>query len=226
MKIGEAELEFLGHSGFIISFGTNGSSKRIAIDPYMVSLGIEKVDYILITHGHYDHCSIEDITKLAKSGSIIIVPADVQSKITKIDEVHLQVIEVGDELTLGNIKIEAIPAYNVSKDFHPKSEGWMGYVVKFANTVIYHAGDSDSIPEMQRLSGYGKKGVTFIALLPVSGNYVMDFEQAAKTASLLNPDVAIPMHYGSGVIGTLEDAKNFVKVCESLNVKAVILEKK
>lgn len=226
MKIGDAEIEFLGHSGFIIAFGLNGGRKRIAIDPYSISAGIEKADFILVTHGHYDHCSIEDINKLSKLGTVIVAPADAQSKITKIEGVSLQVIEMGDELSLGGLKIEAVPAYNLEKKFHPKSEGWMGYVVKFGNTVIYHAGDTDKIPEMQRLSGYGKHGTTFVALLPVSGTYVMNAEEATETAGLLNPDVAIPMHYGAGVAGTLKDAEEFVKLCEAKNIKAQILEKK
>lgn len=225
MKIGDADIRFLGHAGFLITFA-NGSSKRIAIDPYNVNFENEKADFILITHGHYDHCSIMDITKLSKPGTVIIVPADVQSKVTRIEGVEMQIIEVGDEIIFGNLKIEAVPAYNIEKNFHPKSEGWVGYVVKYGNTVIYHAGDSDKIPDMQRLSGYGKHGTTFVIMLPVSGTYTMTAEDAAEAASLLNPDLAIPMHYGAGVEGTLEDAQNFVKLCDSLNVKAVILEKK
>ena len=142
MKINEIELHFLGHSGFLIS---NGNGKRIAIDPYNISDNIEKVDFILITHGHHDHCSIKDISKLVKHGTVIVVPPDVQSKITKIEGVEMQIVEVGDELKFGNIKIEALPAYNVDKEFHPKSEGWIGYLVKINDVVLYHAGDSDKI---------------------------------------------------------------------------------
>lgn len=225
MKIGECEIDYLGHDGFIISFGINGSIKRIAIDPYKVNPGIEKVDLILITHGHYDHCSIEDISLLSKQGTIVIATADTQSKLTKVEGITFEVIEMGDELAHGNLKIEAVPAYNINKEFHPKNEGWLGYVIKFGSTIIYHAGDTDKIPEMQKLSGYGKQGNTFIALLPVSGTYVMNADEAAEAASLLNPTIAIPMHYGSGVVGTIEDAQRFLKACEQLNVKAQILDK-
>lgn len=216
------KLEFLGHSGFVIS---NGGGKRIAIDPYNVSEGVGKVDFILITHSHYDHCSIKDITHLSKKGTVIIAPADSQSKITRIEGVQMEVIEVGDELVFGNMRIEAVPAYNIGKDFHPKSEGWLGYVVKLEKVIVYHAGDSDFTPEMKKLSGYGKQGNHFIALLPVSGRYVMTAEEAAKAASLLNPEIAIPMHYGSGVVGTVDDAQNFVKLCDALNVQAKVLGK-
>lgn len=222
MEIGNVKIEFLGHSGFLI---TNGGGKRIVIDPYLVSPKVEHADLILITHSHYDHCSIKDITQLVTAGTQIVVPADAQSKITRIEGVEMQIAEVGDELTLGSVKVQALPAYNIDKQFHPRSEGWLGYLIKLDTTVIYHAGDTDNIPEMSKLTGYGKHGTTFIALLPVSGTYVMTAEEAAEVASLLNPAVAIPMHYGAGVAGTVEDAKRFVKLCEQLNVRAEVLEK-
>ncbi len=221
MEIGELKIEFLGHSGFIIS----NAKKRIAIDPYNVSERAGKVDFILITHSHYDHCSIKDITKLAKEGTIIVVSADSQSKITKIDNVEMQIIEAGEELEFDDVRVEAIPAYNIGKEFHPKKEGWLGYLVKLNDAVIYHAGDTDKIPEMINLTGYGKLGKDFVALLPVSGKYVMSAEEAAEAASLINPSLAIPMHYGAGVAGTIDDAKSFLKLCEENGINAKMLEK-
>ncbi|MBS3065450.1 MBL fold metallo-hydrolase [Candidatus Pacearchaeota archaeon] len=222
MEIGEIKILYLGHSGFLIN-----NEKKIAIDPYNVSDGAlaEKADLILITHSHYDHCSIKDIQKLSKKGTIIVVSADAQSKISHVEDVEMQIIEVGDELSFWGVKISAVPAYNVDKEFHPKSEGWMGYIIKMGNVVVYHAGDSDKIPEMSKLSGYGKDGNKFVALLPVSGTYVMTAEEAAEVASLISPNVVIPMHYGAGVAGTLEDAQRFVKLCMQVGLKAEILEK-
>ncbi len=222
MEIGGIKIAYLGHSGFLIN-----NEKKIAIDPYNISdaAGSEKVDLILITHSHYDHCSIKDMQKLAKKGTIVVVPADAQSKITRVEDVEMQIIEVGDELTFGDVKIVAVPAYNVDKEFHPKSEGWMGFIVKMGDVIIYHAGDSDKIPEMSKLSGYGKDGNKFVAMLPVSGTYTMTAEEAAEVASLISPTVAIPMHYGAGVAGTAEDAQRFVKLCMQLGLKAEVLEK-
>lgn len=214
------KIDYLGHSGFFIQNG-----KSIVIDPYNLSDNPPRADLILITHSHYDHCSIKDIEKVKKEGSVVVVPADAQSKITRVEGVDMQIIEPGDELTFGGVKVEAIPAYNVGKDFHPKREGWIGYVIKFKDVVIYHSGDSDKIPEMRNLTGYGKHGNDFVALLPVSGKYVMDAEEAAEVASLLSPDLAIPMHYGAGVAGTREDAEKFVKLCGEKGLKAEILEK-
>lgn len=222
MEIGGVKIAYLGHSGFIIHNG-----KRIAIDPYNISdaAAVEKVDLVLITHSHYDHCSIKDIQKLAKKGTIVVVPADSQSKITRIENVEMQIIEVGDELEFGDVKVVAVPAYNVDKEFHPKSEGWMGYIVKMGNVVVYHAGDSDKIPEMSKLSGYGKDGNKFVAMLPVSGTYTMTADEAAEVASLISPTVAIPIHYGAGVAGTVEDAQRFVKLCMQSGLKAEVLDK-
>lgn len=222
MEIKGHKLEFLGHAGFLI---TSSSGKKIAIDPYNVSDNVGKVDLILITHSHHDHCSIRDIEKISRGGTIIVVPADAQSKITKIDNVEMQIIETGDEFNFWTIKIEAVPAYNVNKQFHPKKEGWLGYVLKINELVIYHAGDTDKIPEMEKLTGYGKHGNEFVVLLPVSGIYVMDADEAVEVVSLLSPDLAIPMHYGAGIAGTYDDAKKFVELCKENGIRAEILEK-
>jgi len=137
----------------------------------------------------------------------------------------MQVIEVGDKMDVGGIKIEAVSAYNLNKDFHPKEEGWLGYLVKLKKIIIYHAGDTDFIPEIKNLSGYGKHENEFIVFLPVSGKFVMDPEEAAEAASYLKPNLVIPMHYGEGVAGTIEDAERFSEICNEKNINVKILEK-
>lgn len=218
MEVKGVKIEFLGHAGFLIK-----NSKTIIIDPFNTTT-TEKADIILITHSHYDHCSIKDLEKVAKKDTIVIGPADVQSAVMKLKDIHLQPIESGDEIELGKIKIQAVPAYNIKKEFHKKNEGWLGYVIKFGSTIIYHSGDSDFTPEMAKLSGYGKHGNDFIALLPVSGKYVMDAKEAAEAATALKPHIAIPMHYGS-IIGSKEDAETFTKLCKEKGIKAQILDK-
>jgi L-ascorbate metabolism protein UlaG (beta-lactamase superfamily) len=93
------------------------------------------------------------------------------------------------------------------------------------NVIIYHAGDTDKIPDIQKLTGYAKDGNEFVVMLPVSGTYTMTAEEAAEVASLLNPTLAIPMHYGAGVAGTIEDAQRFAKLCKDVNVRAEVLER-
>ncbi len=222
MELNGVKIEFLGHSGFVI---TTQKGKKIVIDPYNLTSYHEKADFILITHNHYDHCSIKDIKKIVKEGTIAVVPADAQSKIMKVDGLHMEIVEVGDEIELRDARVEIMPAYNVKKDFHPKREGWFGFVVKMGDVIVYHSGDSDEIPEMKRLTGYGKKGNKFVVLLPVSGQTVMNAEEAAEVANFLSPDVAIPMHYGAGVAGTMADAERFVELCKEMNINAEILHK-
>ncbi len=214
MKIGETEIKWLGHSGILIK-----NSKIIIIDPYQISENIEKADAILITHNHYDHCSIEDIQKITKPGTIIICPADCQSKITKLTEqqIELNIIHPGDSANINSIKIDVVPAYNLDKPFHPKQEEWCGYIIKINETIIYHAGDTDKIPEMQNLTGHSKKE-NFIALLPIGGKYTMDAEEAAEAALIIKPTLAIPIHYGS-IIGDQEDAQEFVNLCQQNTIK-------
>ncbi len=225
MKIKDVQLDWLGHSGFRIKTSEN-NKKIIYIDPYQLSdLTGEKADIILITHGHYDHCSIEDIQKIIKNGTTIICPPDVQSKATRFrEDIKLEISHIGDELNIGNIRIKVVPAYNLNKPFHDKSESWGGYIIKLNDVVIYHAGDTDKIPEMSRLTGHGT-GKEFIALLPVGGRFTMDAEEAAEAAEIIKPDLAIPIHWGN-IIGDKKDAEEFFNLCEEKGIKAQILDKK
>ncbi len=220
MKINGIELKWLGHDGFQIK-----NSRMIYIDPFNIKDGLEKADMILITHSHYDHCSLADMEKIIKEGTKIVAPADCQSTIAKSKiPVDIQIIEPNQEIDFQDIKISAIPAYNIDKTFHPKTDGWVGYVIKMNDCIIYHSGDTDLIPEMQKLTGYKQQGKEFIALLPVSGRYTMTAEEASEAANVIKPTLAIPMHWG-GLIGTEQDAKEFKELCEEKGIHAEILEK-
>jgi len=220
MKIDNIELCWLGNSGFLIK-----NSKVIYIDPYNIKENSEKADLILLTHSHYDHCSVADIEKIIQEGTKIIMPADCQSKITRFSvPIRMEIIEPGQELSFEDIKISAVPAYNIDKHFHPKEELWVGYLIKINGLLIYHAGDTDFIPEMQKLTGHGHENQKFVALLPIGGRFTMTAEEAVEAAKLIKPNLAIPMHYGS-IVGTEEDAKEFVEFCKEENINAKILEK-
>jgi len=218
MQFENIELEWKGHAGFVIK----GGGKIIYIDPYKLKPGAgnDKADVILLTHSHYDHCSIEDLQRIVKDGCIVLTPADCQSKLTRLHvKLDVRVIEPGQEVEIDEVKIKAVPAYNVDKQFHSKSEYWNGYILDIGGTKVYHAGDTDLIPEMQTLEGIG------LALLPVGGTYTMNAEEAARAAFIIKPRKAIPMHFG-GVVGGREDAEKFVELCKGEGIDAEILEER
>ncbi|MEK6848067.1 MAG: MBL fold metallo-hydrolase [Nanoarchaeota archaeon] len=221
MKIGDIDLAWHGHDSFCI----RAMEKLIYIDPYKLPNNAEKADLILITHTHYDHCSIPDIEKIAKDNTIIVIPPDGQSAITKLKKkVEIQIIEANDGREILGMRIATIPAYNIKKPFHPKEEGWLGYLIKIQNTLIYHAGDSDLTPEMKQLSKYRAVCRDFIALLPIGGTYTMNAGEAFEAVFNIKPTLAIPMHYGT-IVGTIQDAQQFKQLCEKQGIRAVILER-
>ncbi len=223
MLVGKVEIEWLGHAGFKIK---SSEGKIIYIDPFQISEVAEKdkADLVLITHSHFDHCSLEDINKVIKPGSRVVVTADGQSKVMRTNvPVKLEVAEPGKEFDFGNIRVSAVPAYNVDKSFHPKDESWVGYVIRVDDAIIYHSGDTDVIPEMQKLTGYKKNGNQLVALLPIGGRYTMNAEEAFEAAKMIKPNLVIPMHFGK-VIGSKDDAEEFVKLCKDTGIEAKILD--
>jgi L-ascorbate metabolism protein UlaG (beta-lactamase superfamily) len=196
-------VEWLGHSGFRLRAGR----ASVYIDPYRVPEDAPKADLILITHGHYDHFSPQDVELLSKRNTWLIAPAAVAERVG--GNVHSiapgEAIE--DELVRG-LAIRAVAAYNTSKRdsdgnvFHPREAGWVGYDLNFRGERLYHSGDTDVIPEMDSVTGVD------VALLPVSGIYVMTAEEAAEAARRIQPRVAVPMHWGEH-IGTRDDALSF-----------------
>jgi L-ascorbate metabolism protein UlaG (beta-lactamase superfamily) len=220
MRIENLGLYWLGHSGFLIK-----SNKIIYIDPYEIGENYEKADIIFITHSHYDHCSFPDIKKIVKDGTKIILTADSQSKITKLEiPIEMKIVEPNKEFNIYDIRVNTIPAYNLNKSFHSKSEGWVGYIIRIGNVIIYHSGDTDFIPEMKNLTGYNQKDIKFIALIPISGKFTMNVEEALEAIKMIKPYLVIPMHYGS-IIGTDKDAKEFKELCEKENINCKILDK-
>lgn len=187
---------WLGHDGFLIK----GDDKVVVIDPFQVKQ-CEPADVILVTHEHYDHCSPEDIQKIQKASTVIVTESNSAKKLSG----DVRVVRPGDKLTVSGIPIEAVPAYNTNKNFHPKQNGWLGFILTVDGVRIYHAGDTDLIPEMDSIK-------TDIALLPVSGTYVMTAEEAVEAAKTIKPKLVIPMHYDA-IVGSAEDARRF---CDAL----------
>lgn len=185
------KIVWLGHDGFRID-----TAQTIYIDPYEIGAG-PKADLILISHEHFDHCSLEDVAKIQQPETVIVTEADSAKKLSG----DIRVVEPGDVVTIGEVRIEAVPAYNTNKQFHPKANRWLGFIVEIEGVRIYHAGDTDFIPEMADFK-------VDIALLPVSGTYVMTAEEAVQAARAIQPELAIPMHYGA-IVGGKTDAEQF-----------------
>jgi L-ascorbate metabolism protein UlaG (beta-lactamase superfamily) len=198
-------ITWLGHDGFLIK----GDGKAIVIDPFQVKQ-CEPADIVLISHEHYDHCSPEDVNKIRKDSTVIVTEAQSATKLSG----DVRVVQPGDQLTVSGIPIEAVPSYNTNKSFHPKENGWLGFIVTVEGVRIYHAGDTDRIPERESFQ-------VDIALLPVSGTYVMTAEEAVEAARVMKPKVAIPMHYGA-IVGSADDAKRFSEALRG-TCKVVVL---
>ena len=199
------EIKWLGHASFKIS-----GEKVVYIDPWKLEGKNEAADIILITHDHYDHCSLADIEKLKGSKTTVVAPPDAAKKITG----DVREVKSGRDLTVKGIKIETYPAYNLEKSFHPRANGWLGYVITINGKRIYHTGDTDLIPEMDKIRAD-------VVLLPVGGTYTMDAKQAAQAANRIKPKLAIPMHFGS-IVGSSKDAEEFRSLCQ---VPVEILER-
>jgi len=200
------KIVWLGHDAFRID-----ADKIIYIDPFEITSG-PQADLILITHEHFDHCSVEDIAKIRGDKSIIVTEKNSADQLRG----DVRIMKPGDVLTVEGIKIETVPSYNTDKDFHPQDNGWLGFIIEIDGKRIYHAGDADFIPEMKDLN-------VDIALLPVSGTYVMTAAQAVEAALAINPELAIPMHYG-GIVGSEQDALDFKQALEG-KVDVLILSK-
>ncbi|MCB2149338.1 MAG: MBL fold metallo-hydrolase [Deltaproteobacteria bacterium] len=190
-------IKWLGHDGFEI--GTDGVT--LMIDPFQVGEG-RQADIILVTHPHFDHCSVDDIARIRKPSTVIVTEPESAEKLSAANlSGDIRIVKPGDSLTVSGILIEAVAAYNMDKHFHPKEKNWLGFIITIGGVRVYHAGDTDLIPEMNGLSAD-------IALLPVSGTYVMTAGEAVAAARRIKPKTAMPMHYGS-IVGTPSDALAF-----------------
>ena len=202
-------IKWLGHASILISIG----GKNIYIDPWKLIKIEPKGDLILITHSHYDHFSPDDINKIVKNDSTIIGPHE----ILKIKTGIKKEVKPGDEVDLKWVKVKAVPAYNVNKNYHPKGNNWCGYIIEIEGKKIYIAGDTDFIPEMKTI-------YADIVIVPIGGTYTMNAEEAAKAVNIIKPKIAIPYHYGD-IVGSEKDAKLFSSFVLNSEVKILKVEK-
>lgn len=173
-------------------------------DPWELKASEPKADIVLITHDHFDHCVPEDVKKVAKPSTVVVAPQDCIKKLGPGFKVN--VIRPGETVTIEGVGIEAVPAYNINKQFHPRSNNWVGYIFTLGGERIYQAGDTDLIPEMRDIKAD-------IAILPIGGTYTMTPEEAAEAASWIGPKIVIPMHFAK-IVGKISDAEKFKMLCK------------
>jgi len=206
-------IDVLCHSSIKIN-----KEKIIYIDPFKIDKDYEDADLIFITHDHYDHYSEDDIDKVKKDETVFIVPEELLTKllVKGYNKNNIITVEPNMQYMVEGIKFETIPAYNMDKQFHPKENEWVGYIIEIKGIRYYIAGDTDITEE-------NKKVKCDVAFIPVGGTYTTDFKEAAQLVNEIKPKIAVPTHYGS-VVGTKQDATDFVRLLHPI-IKGIILMK-
>lgn len=199
-------IHWLGHASFRIELG----GMVIYIDPWKIKNPIP-ADLVLVTHDHHDHLSETDIARINKPGTVILCAAKGVDKLPG----DVRSVKPGVSIRVGAAQVQTVPAYNINKAFHPQKAGYVGYVLTIAGVIIYHAGDTDFIPEMATIT-------CDVALLPIGGHYTMDAEEAARALAVIKPKNVVPMHWGD-LIGSRKDAELFVRLAPA-GVEVTLLE--
>ena len=206
-------IEVLYHSSIRIN-----KEKTIYIDPFKIDRNYNDADIVFITHDHYDHYSEEDIDKVINENTTIIIPEELLTKLLRkgINKNAIITVEPNKNYMVQGIKFETISAYNTNKTFHPKENGWVGYIIIINGIRYYIAGDTDITEENKQVK-------CDVAFVPVGGTYTMDFKEAAQLINEIKPKIAIPIHYGS-IVGTEQDAIDFIRLLHP-EIKGIILMK-
>jgi L-ascorbate metabolism protein UlaG (beta-lactamase superfamily) len=213
MKLMNLEFSRIAHDTFRIQ-----GSKVIYTDPFQVTKA-DEADIVLISHEHFDHLSLEDLQKVTTPRTTLVASASCKGGLKQVKAKETKFLEPGGKLTIGGVEIEAVPAYNLNKFrapgqvFHPKGDKKLGFVIQMDGTRVYFAGDTDFIPEMKSIQ-------CDIALLPVSGTYVMTAEEAAAAVEAIKPKIAVPMHYAA-IVGSDSDAQLFKSLVKNCQVEIV-----
>ena len=197
------EISWLGHDGFKFK-----KDRVVYVDPFKVAGKLEAADLVCVTHEHSDHLSVDDLKKVVTAKTTVVTIPACEKAVKDLKPKAVRVVTAGQRLDVDGVMVEAVPAYNTTKfrspgnPFHPKADGKVGFVLGIGGLRIYHAGDTDQIPEMSQVKGVD------VAMLPVSGTYVMTADEAVKACEAIQPKLAIPMHYGA-IVGSAADAELF-----------------
>jgi len=186
-----------------------GDGVTIYIDPWGIT-DPDPADAVFITHAHMDHFQMDDIEKVRTDRTKFFAPRDVANELSG----DVVPVKPEDKLQFGSITATAVHAYNTHPErlqHHPKSNDWVGYVFDLGGTTYYHAGDTDHVPELDALS-------VDVAMVPIGGTYTMDVPEAAGLVKSIQPQLAVPMHYGF-VVGSPTDGKKFAEAADPVKVE-------
>ena len=194
--------------------------KVIYIDPFKIDKDYKDADIIFVTHDHYDHYSEEDIDRIKKQDTVIVAPEELLIKLLRkgFRKDNIITVDPNKEYMVEGIRFETIPAYNVNKQFHPKENGGVGYIIEIKGVRYYIAGDTDVTEENKNVK-------CDVAFVPVGGTYTMDFKESANLINEIQPKIAVPIHYGS-VVGTSQDAIDFSKLLNTRIECKILMKRK
>ena len=183
----------------------------IYVDPFNLLTDTGDAACILITHAHYDHYSPDDIRRVMRDDTTFVAPHDVCEKLAvDFPGAKLREVAAGDILSFCGIGIEVLPSYNVGKPYHPKENGWVGYIIRTGDGAYYLPGDCDVTPEFLEADA----DVVFV---PIGGTYTMDVEQAAQAVNQMRPELVIPFHFGDVEgVGVREDGERFLSLLDGV----------
>lgn len=182
------------------------------IDPWNLNGDLPPADLVLITHAHGDHYSKDDLARIRGPRTVFVAPADVAKELSG----EVRAVKPGERVDAAGVKLETVPAYNIDParlQAHPKANNWVGYILQLGGNTYYHAGDTDHLPELERIR-------TDVAFLPIGGGgFVMTVDEAASLAKAMKPKIAVPMHYGfyPGV-GVAGDGEKFKRAASGVDV--------
>ncbi|MBO4918781.1 MAG: MBL fold metallo-hydrolase [Erysipelotrichaceae bacterium] len=186
--------------------------KTVYFDPYKIEEETHDADVIFITHDHFDHFSVEDITKIEKEDTVYVIP---ECMYNLLGGENVVTMNPGDKGVVEGMDVMAIPSYNPNKPFHPKEKGYVGYLVRIGGKTVYVAGDCDRNEDNEKVR-------CDIAFVPAGGKYTMDYKEAAELVNLIRPELAIPTHYGD-LTGEKNNGEQFAKLVDpSIRVELII----